>query len=184
MLYRDAIDWLLRNWQFAIYGILILAFLFKKVNNYFDFREIIINHLRLFKTSPAQYMLYYGIPALLAWGTVNKRTIDEVVINNVNIVITILLSVLFATLSTIAPLHGSEKEFEPLKAETINAIMFESLLCVFTLVLSFVVIFSSGFGRTIFCIIVSWLIYYFVYVIVLQLLIVFKRLSKLLQHAN
>ena len=40
MLYRDAIDWLLRNWQFAISGILILAFLFKKVNNYFDFRCI------------------------------------------------------------------------------------------------------------------------------------------------
>lgn len=184
MVYTDMFSWFLRNWQFVVSGVLILLFLFKKTSNFFDFRDIVTKQMRMFKGSPEQYVLYYGIPVLLAWGTVNKRTIDDVVINNVNIVITILLSVLFATLSTISPLHSSVKGFAPLKEETINTILFEALLCVFTLVLSFIVIFSSGYGRTVFSVVVSSLIYYCVYVIILQLLVVFKRTSKLLKYGD
>lgn len=178
------LNWLIRNWQFIISGILIAIFLFKRINNFFDFRKIFIKQLKLFKNAPMQYVLYYAVPALLAWGTVNKRTIDDVVINNVNIVITILLSVLLAVLGMVVPLNSEALNYRTLKDETINTILFESILCVFTLVLSFVVMFSSGYGRTVFCIIISSLIYFFVYVIILQLLVVFKRVSKLLNHGG
>jgi len=170
---------------FSLSALILLFAATRKNNNYFDVRRIFREHLGLFRNSIFQYFVFYGTPLLMSIGTVIQKIVDDSILVSVNIVISIFMSMLFAILSSIGNLNNKTEncELNKLLSETYTAILFEAILCICALIISFAVLFSDAKNAVVMTSI-SIILYYLVYAIILQVFIIVKRLSVLLREKN
>ena len=83
-----------------VIGIVFLVFSFSlKMSNFLDVRTIFSEHLSVFKGNPLQLVSIFIVPALFSVGIVKIRCIDREILNNLNIVLSILIAMFFSTLS-------------------------------------------------------------------------------------
>jgi len=169
-------------------SIIILLFCFtRKNNNFFDIRSIFKHHFSIFNRNLFQLFVFYFIPLLLAFGTLGIKTIDKYIINNVNIVLAIFISMFFAMISILYSTSSKEnvtdEKRKKLLHETINTILFECVLSIILLVISFIVLFIDDYNLSWPIVIVSLIIYYLLFVIILNVFIVIKRIKKLFDNS-
>ena len=135
---------------FSMAGIILVVNFLRRNNNFFDVRSIFTQQFAMFKNCKGQIIVFYIVPLILAIGIVRIRLIDKDIINNINIVLSIFVSMLFAMLSI---LSGYEKnnntQFSKVLDETNNTIIFETVLCIIILILSFIVLFINNFEYSI-----------------------------------
>lgn len=165
---------------FSMAGIILVVNFLRRNNNFFDVRSIFTQQFAMFKNCKGQIIVFYIVPLILAIGIVRIRLIDKDIINNINIVLSIFVSMLFAMLSI---LSGYEKnnntQFSKVLDETNNTIIFETVLCIIILILSFIVLFINNFEYSISLIIISLIIYYLMFTIILHIFIIIKRMKSL-----
>jgi hypothetical protein len=171
-------------------SLLMLICLMKTNSNFFNLKSVISLHLKLFDSSKNQYFIFYVLPLLFSIGLTLLYTAGETFYTNLSIIISILLSMLLAILSIL-----TEKEYNSINdvkqkaklhqvvKETINAIIFDALLCVFLLLYGLVMVviddvsINIGIVKSIF----AGVSYYFFTVILLNLLLIIKRMSKIIE---
>ena len=101
-------------------------------------------------------------------------------INNINIVLSIFVSMLFAIMSILNGYEKSNKtQYLKVFDETNNTIVFETILCIVVLILSFIVLFIDNFENNILLVIISIIIYYLMFTIILHIFIIIKRMKSL-----
>lgn len=170
----------------------IICSLLRKNDSFFNVRDVIKKHLSIFLDCKSQYVIFYIMPLFFAVGLSLIYEADMNFYENISVIISILLSMLLAILSILATkdyiLSGDEKRnkriIEVVK-ETINAIFFVALLCILVLSIGLVMniilsMTSVPFINVIKYIIVSILYYLFV-VILLNVLLIVKRISKIIE---
>lgn len=82
-----------------VIGIVFLVFSFSlKMSNFLDVRTIFSEHLSVFKGNPLQLVSIFIVPALFSVGIVKIRCIDREILNNLNIVLSILIAMFFLPL--------------------------------------------------------------------------------------
>lgn len=170
---------------FALSAIVLLFATTRKNNNFFDVQHIIKSHLNIFKDSKFQYVIFYGVPFLLSTGTLLQQFVNEDLLGHIIIVISIFMSMLFAMLSTITSLNQKTKDEFYLKLvnETHMSILFEAILCIGVLIISFTLLFSNITNCFVLGIF-SFILYYLIYTIMLQVFILVKRISVLLREQS
>nr|DAE43378.1 MAG TPA: hypothetical protein [Caudoviricetes sp.] len=151
----------------------------KKNNNFFDVRNIFYEQFKMFDKAKGQIIVFYVVPAILAYATTKNKYIDKDIIDNIIIVMSIILSMLFAMLSIINGYQKSDPKYTKVLDETNNSIMFQSVLCVITLIVSFAQFFVGDYSGEKAIIVVSFVLYYFVFVIILNTFVVLKRMKAL-----
>lgn len=178
-------------------GLMVISF-FKKHETFFNIREITKNHLSLFKNCQYQYITFYGFPLLFAIGLALIYEADAAFYSEISVVVGILLSMLFAILSILTGYDFSnvkddnqKRKVKKVVAETINAIVFDSILCIFMMIYGLTVIVISGvdyswasIDLTIVKMVVSGVAYYIFTVILLTLLLIVKHMSKIIEFKN
>lgn len=88
--------------------ILILVALLQKNSNFLDVRKIVRQHLSIFSKSPLQVVAIFGAPLLIAIAAAATHPLTVEIVNNLNVVLSILISMFFAMLIPgISPPHGS-----------------------------------------------------------------------------
>ena len=125
-----------------------------------------------------QAVIVSGVEATLRNGIV-KECIDKDIIDNIIIVLSIMLSMLFAMLSIINGYQRNDSKYVKVLDETNNSIMFQSVLCVVTLIISFAQFFVDTYDGEKTIIIVSFVLYYLMFVIILNTFIILKRMKAL-----
>ena len=169
-----------------VIGIVFLFFSFSlKMSNFLDVRTIFSEHLSVFKGNPLQLVSIFIVPALFSVGIVKIRCIDREILNNLNIVLSILIAMFFSTLSILCAFADKDNRkpmYKRLLKETFNATIFESILCLLLLFLSFVTLFAGEFEQSLYLQIVSGCIYYLSIVAVLNILVIIKRLKVLFDN--
>ena len=178
--------------------ILILIALFQKNSNFFDIRFIIKSHFKVFSASPFQCAVIFGVPILLAIAAVNKQVLTKDMVDTLIIILSILLSMLFAMLSILSSLKkkaaSKEQEndataskkiekYNELLKETFNSVIFEGILCIIILATLLTLLFASDFTPSSLLTVISWTVYYLSLEVVLNILVVIKRLSTLFNNA-
>ena len=175
--------------------VLICGSLLRKNESYFNLRNVIRKHFGLFKNCKFQYWVFYGFPILLSVGLAMLYETNSVFFSELNVILSILVSILFAILSTLGGNDYSsvadERQKKNAKAvlrDTVNAIVFTAVLSVFLLLygLVFSVVSIDSFNGWIFDVtmakrIVSGMAYYIFTVILLNLLLIIKHMSKLIE---
>jgi len=176
--------------------IIIFVLLLRKNESFFNIRDVIKKQFALFKNCKSQYFVFYAIPLLFASGLALIYNADTTFYTNLSVILGILLSMLFAILSILASIDfsGFKKE-QQAKAkivvlETVNCIVFNSILCLFLMLYSLVVIVINGIdfssmhmNETIITVakcVISGFTYYVFTVILLTLMVIVKRMSKII----
>lgn len=176
-------------------AILILCSLLRKKESFFNLRQVIKKHLAVFKECKFQYLVFYGFPMFFSIGLAMIYKAGETFYSELSVIMGILLSMLFAILSILAGHDFSTVKDEQQRAkvksvvkETVNAIVFDSILCLFLMIYGLVVIVLDGisfsslpFNIAIVKAIISGVAYYIFSVILLNLLLIVKHMSKIIE---
>ena len=178
---------------------IILIALVQSNSNFLDIREIIRQHFSVFLKSPLQLGAVFGAPLLIAIAGAAERPLTTEIVDNLNVVLAILISMFFAMLSVLSSLNfrstnrseidditlvrGAEK-YNKLLNQTINAILFESVLAILLLIISFSQLFLGDFELALRLRIMSIVVYYLTLVLVMNIFVVIKRIKELLNSRN
>ena len=179
----------------AVSGILMCSSFLRKNEYYFNLRSVIKRHLRLFKNCKSQYVIFYGLPLLFSAGLALLCEANSQFFSELSVILSILISILFAILSILcgqdyATVSNEEqkKRAKVVLLDTVNAIVFTAFLCIFLLLygLVFSLVDAVAFDWLPFNIeilkrIVSGVAYYFFTVILFNLFLIFKHMSKLIE---
>lgn len=167
-------------------GIIILIFsLSLKMSNFLDVRTIFIEHFSVFKGNPLQLLSIFIVPVLFSIGILKMRCVDKDILNNLNIVLSILIAMFFSTLSILcafADKNDNNSRYKKLLNETFNATIFEVIICLILLFISFVTLFIGKFEQSPYLYTISGSIYYLAIVVVLNILVIIKRIKVLFDN--
>ena len=162
---------------------IMLISAFKKFNNYLDIRKILKEQYKIFENNISALIIIYILPSIIAIGITRIKFIDVEIVNNINVVLSILTAMFFSIMSIIINFENENSEnYKKTIKETNNTIMFEILLCVFILICTFIYMFIEKIENTIILGIVSFTIYYLSIVVLINIFIVMKRMHILYEN--
>lgn len=167
------------EFMFSFAGLILFFNCIKKNNNFFDIRNIFLEQFKMFANAKGQIIVFYVVPAILAYAVMKNKHIDKGIIDNIIIVLSIIISMLFAMLSIINGYQKTDSKYVEVLDETNNSIMFQAVLCVITLIISFVQFFIDNYNGEIITKIISFVLYYLIFVIILNTFIILKRMKAL-----
>ncbi|MFR6018398.1 MAG: hypothetical protein ACLUG9_12680 [Paraclostridium sordellii] len=166
--------------------ILFLLITFGLKIDYMNISRIIKNHISNFKDDnnkiPIMVLfLYFVMPLALAWSCVNIKVINDDIVGNITVMLSIITAMLFTLLPMLMELRykmndrlkdnpSKLRESKILVRETVDSIMFEVLIAVVLLILSFTLTFPGMNNK-----VVSCTVYYLLFMFLMNLMIVLKR---------
>lgn len=177
--------------------ILTITALLQKNSNFLDVRSIIIAHFEVFSGSLLQCVVIFGVPLLIAIVALNRQLLSRDIVDTLNVVLSILISMFFAMLSILSALNpktiSAERkndviaaskvdEYNLLLKETFNAIMFECILCILVLAISFALLFINSFSVSWQLTLTSGVVYYLSLVIIFNIFAIIKRIKILFDY--
>lgn len=164
----------------ALSLILFLLYCFRKNNNLIDFRTILKEHTKIVTMDLFTKIIFIIMPFFVSISCTILRTITTDLINCINTSLSIFVALLFAVAGILCSLPNLTPTYNELKRESFNEVLFESILTIFTLIFSFIILFIgvNNFNRYI-LFIISFCIYYLVLIIIMSILIIIKRLKLL-----
>ena len=175
-----------------ISSVIMIVSLLRKEEPFFNLQDIIKAHKHLVRGSE---ILFCIIPLCFAVGLSLLYTAGAQFYSEISVILGIFLSMLLASLSilsnydfsTVTDANQREKGKKVVR-ETINAIMFDAILCVFLLLYGLIIIVLSGgdyswipISMNIIKTAVSAVAYYLFVVILLNLLLIVKQMSKIIE---
>jgi len=91
---------------------------------------------------------------------------------------------LFSTLSILCSLRvpNDNERYHTLLEETFVSAVFEALLCLLLMIISFIILFLDNFNNTIWMKVLSVLVYYLVMLVFLNILVIIKRINVLFEN--
>ncbi len=174
---------------------LISFCLLRKKEPFFNLREILKLHFGLFARCKLQYFVFYVFPAFFAVGLTLLYEAGEKFYSDLSIILGILLSMLLAILSILSGYDFTSvkdsrqrQNVKKVVRETINAIVFDSVLCLFMLLygLTIIVLLDGSYTWLPFDIsalrsVVSCIAYYLFCVILLTLFLIIKQMCRIIE---
>lgn len=176
----------------AIILIVVFGAFLLMTSNYFDCRKIVINYLKLFKIHDGKFniilfLVCNVLPIALGLTGSFKMPISDNIMNNVIVIITILVSVFLALIGVVIDIGGKIRSLETdatdmgrlmeIVKQTRDILMFEFLLSIILLLIAF-----CSYLKLINTAISSVLIYSLTIAIFLNLFIMLKEISFLLDR--
>lgn len=144
----------------------------------------------MFHDCKSQYVVFYFSPLLFASGLALIYEAGETFYTNLSVIVSILLSMLLAILSILTGKDYSSiadsyqrDNIQDVTQETITAIVFDTLLCIFLLLYGLVMIIIDGvsFNTGIIKRVFAGIAYYSFSVTLLNLLLIVKRMSRIIE---
>ena len=165
-------------------GVLLILGVFQKNSNFLNVHTIIIKHIAIFRGNLFQGIAVFIAPALIAISIAMSKTITVSTINSVVVVLSIFSALFFAELSALCTLPNSDKDekYRQLLKETFNSVLFEILISIVVLIIAFIMLFLDNYENLIVVKVVSAIIYYLTIELILNELVLIKRIKALFLH--
>ena len=82
---------------------------FRKTNNFLDIRAIVKNYFLLFSKCKGQGIIIWGIPIIISISIAIIQVVDSSLLNNLNVILSILITMLCSVLSMLCVFDKYEK---------------------------------------------------------------------------
>ena len=191
----DLIKISISNMKYVLLALAVIIYLISAIGaklDYLSFKDIIKNHFKCFKRErDNKYRIlpilnYTVVPILLGCSAAMHKKINNDILDNITIVISILTAMLFTLLSTViemkAKIKGDKEyynsEYEISKKaiiETYYTIMYEILVSVIILIACFFCTYTATHN-----VCVSGIIYALSFIMVSNLFMVIKRIFRII----
>lgn len=101
-MFGNVLKFIISPMGFIVIPLLIMIIsALKKYNNYLDVRKIVKEQYNMFKNNKSALIIIYILPIIIAIGIARIKTIDVEIIDNVNVVLSILIAMFFSIMSII-----------------------------------------------------------------------------------
>lgn len=146
-------------------------------NNILKFDKIFQNHFELLKKDKFSLVVFIVVPIIAAISCANLKCITIDIINNINTALSVFIALQFSVVGVLCALPNGDAKYENIKSKAFTEIIFESILSVLTLTISFLCLFVD-LENTKSCIvwISSFVLYALIFSTVLNIFIVLKRM--------
>ena len=154
-----------------------------KINNFFDIRTIVSNHFKIFNGNYFQMISIYFFPVLFSIWIVMRQQVTKEILEEVNLIITILTSMFFAIIGVLGSVNVNKKnnKYKKIVEETFNSTLFEIICCIAILLISFILIFINNYQETTCLKIFSIIIYYLFIIVVFNIMLILKRIKMIIE---
>lgn len=165
-------------------AVLFIFYLSRKNSNFVDVRNILRDHFNLLKNDKFTLFIFLFLPIASALSCAFLQRITDDIINSINIILPIFIGLQFSVAGILCSISKSNDKFEKIKKSAFNEILFESVLSILALMASFMVLFIgvSQINDKI-LLIVSFVIYFLLFDMVMNTFIVLKRLKFLFDES-
>ena len=190
-------SFLLNTGLYIFVGVLLIFLISAGKNNSFiNITSIFSGYFTAFEGNRIRLAIFYISPIIISFGIANYRMISKEILDNINIVITIFLSIFFVMIDLIEnKTIGQTKEYndvtnhckqdiEKTKKETIDIILVDSIYSVLYFFISFSIQFIGTNNKelNVLLYIISIIIYSIVLIVVIHLLVILKRFRIILNY--
>lgn len=160
--------------------ILIIVYSLQKVNNFIKIRGIMKEHIKIFGGSKIQIMFFFGVPVLFATSFVQLCVFTQEAFNTLYVVITILITMFFSILTVLAGYKdGQGEQYKKVLRETRSSILFELIICIYITIYAFVFQMIIEVIKQGVILLLSWVLYYMIFFVLLNTFIIIKRYKML-----
>lgn len=178
-------DLILKIVLYLLSVVIFLVFMARRNSDFLTMIDVIKNHLSIFKNDKAQYILFYIMPILLAIALVLTELVSEDLISSIVLVLSILLTMLFTLMGTLVNAnYKSITAVKPLVKETIDTLLYEALACLIELLFCLVVLFIGNYEVCVILIVGSFIIYWLMIHIVLNIFLIVQRIGVVLSFLS
>lgn len=169
--------------------LLIILSIFTKRDGFFNIKQLTKDYFALFNKSKKHHIVFWGYPMILSIGVSLMYDARAVFFDNLCIVLSIILSMLFSVLAIITNFNYDKNASTPkdtqiirVVRETSTAIIFTSLLCIVLLIycITMLVIQDCNFKIDGLSRLLGGIAYYMSTVLFLNVLLVIKRIGKII----
>ncbi len=168
----------------SILGFCFIIYSFtRKFGNYIDIRGVFIKHFSFFRDNKIQFLSIYIIPVIFSLYIGCNKIITRDILDTLVIILSILISMFFAVLSIICSIESKKdnKIYSQLLKETFISTVFEIIICIILLLISFAAIFFGRGFNNIVDFFVSVIVYYLTFILILNIFVIIKRVEVLFE---
>lgn len=164
---------------FFFFFVFLMHTLFSKINNFLDIKRIIGKYFKMFNGDIVQIVYICVFPLVYALLIILIKNPTENLINNINLVVTILTSLFFAVVGFLSSIDYSDKneKYRNIANETFNLMCFEILCSILIIILSFSLLFLDLNKNMYIINVFGFCIYYLLILVVFNVFIALKRVS-------
>ncbi len=167
------------------FTVLIISLL-SSTNNFLDIKSIITDHFNIIKNNWIQAAIIYLIPIAIAIIISKKKLIDTNTLDNLNLVLSILISMFFSVLSILCSINSQNRnyKYQLLLKETSTSTIFEITICLLLLFISFSLIFIGikTINNNTIKQIASIIVYYLTMIAILNIFMILKRIKSIFDN--
>lgn len=170
----------------SIFSIAILIiYMLRSNSNFLNIRKVFKDYLSIFKDAKKHLFVFWGVPILLAIAVVQVTDVTGKSAESVIVFLSILISAFFATLSILISKQTDQSSelYKQVLKETASLVLLEIILCIVALVISIMLAIIDVVIPMIFLIILNFFDYYLIFVMLINLLILIKRMKALIDNA-
>ena len=157
----------------------VILYSLRQNNNILKFDKIFKNHFELIEDAFSRFV-FIGVPIIAAFSCVMLKCITADIINNINTSLSVFIALQFSVVGVLCALPNGNSEYEDIKSKAFTEIIFESILSILTLIISFLCLFidlenvkpAMLWGP-------SFILYTLIFSTILNIFIVLKRMHFL-----
>ena len=168
----------------SAFAILIMYILISN-SNFLDIRKVFKDYLSIFKDAKKHLFVFWGVPILLAIAVVQVTDVAGKSADSIIVFLSILISAFFATLSILISKQTDQSSelYKQVLKETASLVLLEIVLCIVALIISMMLAIINVEIPHLFLIILNFFDYYLMFVMMINLLILIKRMKSLIDNA-
>jgi hypothetical protein len=164
-----------------------------KKGNFFDVDQILEKYIGIFKNKSAKMFMFkiYILLIIISGGITYIKIIDKDLIDTITLIVSVLTTAFFGFVPILEGLKLKTENAKKEKNDTNSLLMFEILLNTVILILCFVYMFilpedlySITCEKELIFRILSFIIYYFVFILLIHVLMILKRVRLLILTDN
>ena len=164
---------------------ILIIYIFRSNSNFLNIRKVFEDYLSIFKDAKKHLLVFWGVPILLAIAVVQVTDLTGKSADSMIVFLSILISAFFATLSILISKQTDQSSelYKQVLKETASLVLLEIILCIAALIISMMLAIIDVAIPKVFLIILYFFDYYLMFVMLINLLILIKRMKSLIDNA-
>lgn len=172
---------------FCIALIILTIYVLRTNTNFLDIKRVFSDYYKVFEAAKSHLIIFWGVPALLAFASIQVALISDSISENILVFLSILIAAFFSMLSILVSQQensNSSTQFKTVLKESASIVLLEIILCIFALIITLAALIIGYNIKDWLKIAISFADYYVIFVMLLNTLILIKRIKALIDNTK
>lgn len=172
---------------FCIALIILVIYALRTETNFLNIKRVFSDYYKVFAGAKSHLLIFWGVPVLLAFASTQVALVSDSISENILVFLSILIAAFFSMLSILVSQQGnsnSSTQFKIVLKESATIVLLEIILCIFALIITLAALIIGSDIKDRLKIAISFADYYVIFVMLLNTLILIKRIKALIDNTK